>query len=94
VSLRSIRACSSETGGRVTERHISRLREAGFPYMVGYHKRGRIVSDQLLEKCQDLSRLASIQDNVRYLEVPASAGDTVPSGWWRFIGPAGGQLPD
>nr|WP_040290307.1 IS1634 family transposase [Alicyclobacillus hesperidum] len=61
--------------GMVTERNISLLREAGFPYIVGYHKRGRIVSDQLLEKFQDLSRFASIQDNLWYLEVPASEVD-------------------
>lgn len=57
--------------GMVTEKNITLLREAGYPYIVGYHKRGRVVSDQLLEQFQNLSAFSPLNDNLQYLEVPA-----------------------
>ncbi len=72
--------------GMVTEKNLTRLAEAGYPYMVGYHKRGRIVSDRLLERYQDLSPFTPIHDRLAYLEIPASAvDDEEPSGDVRYL---------
>lgn len=59
--------------GMVTKENLTLLCEAGYPYIVGYHKRGRIVSDRLLERYQDLSAFTPLYDQLAYLEIPASA---------------------
>ncbi|WP_245543422.1 IS1634 family transposase [Kyrpidia tusciae] len=56
--------------GMVTEKNMALMAEAGFPYIVGFHKRGRIVSDRLLEEFADLTNYVQLKDNLYYLEVP------------------------
>lgn len=57
----------------VTEKNMALMVEAGFPSIVGYHKRGRLVSDSLLEQFTDTTEYARIRDNLSYLEVPIQA---------------------
>ncbi|WP_245629153.1 IS1634 family transposase [Alicyclobacillus shizuokensis] len=59
--------------GMVTEKNMALMAEAGFPYIVGFHKRGRIVSDRLLEEFADLANYAQLKDNLCYLEVPCDS---------------------
>jgi len=59
--------------GMVCGENFALLEQAGYPYIVGYHKRGRVVSDHLLETYQDLGAYRKIRDNLYYLEVPADA---------------------
>ncbi|WP_231862933.1 IS1634 family transposase [Alicyclobacillus mali (ex Roth et al. 2021)] len=61
--------------GMVTERNMALMAEAGFPYIVAFHKRGRIVSDALLEQFADVNAYHELKDNLRYLEVPATSVD-------------------
>nr|WP_026962433.1 IS1634 family transposase [Alicyclobacillus herbarius] len=61
--------------GMVTEKNMALMAEAGFPYIVGFHKRGRIVSDALLEQFADVDTYSELKDNLRYLEVPAESVD-------------------
>jgi len=56
--------------GMVTDKNIIALAQAGYPYIVGYHKRGRIVSDTLLQTYTDVQSYAKLKDNLSYLEVP------------------------
>lgn len=49
---------------------IIALAQAGYPYIVGYHKRGRIVSDTLFQTYTEVSSYAKLKDNRSYLEVP------------------------
>lgn len=56
--------------GMVTDKNIIALAQAGYPYIVGYHKRGRIVSDTLLQTYTDVQAYAKLKDNLSYLEVP------------------------
>jgi len=58
--------------GMVTGENFELLERAEYPYIVGYHKRGRVVSDHLLEAYQDLGDFQKIRDNLYYLEIPAS----------------------
>ena len=58
--------------GMVTGENFTLLEQADYPYIVGYHKRGRVVSDHLLESYQDLEAFAKIRDNLSYFEVPES----------------------
>ncbi|MCL6445766.1 MAG: IS1634 family transposase [Alicyclobacillus sp.] len=58
--------------GIVTEKNMALMAEAGFPYIVGFHKRGRIVSDRLLEQFADLGTYTRLKDNLYYLEVPGN----------------------
>jgi len=71
----------------VASDNMKALAEAGFPYIVGYHKRGRIVSDVLLERYADLSGFERIKDNLFYLEVAADAPveDDEPCDGARYI---------
>jgi hypothetical protein len=47
--------------------------ELQYPFIVGYHKRGRVVSDTLLAEYNDISVDTELRGNPSYLEVPASA---------------------
>ncbi|WP_425059291.1 hypothetical protein SCACP_39750 [Sporomusa carbonis] len=58
--------------GIVTNDNLTLLAEAKYPYIVGYHKRGRVVSDALLESYADIKEYAKIKDNLYYLEVSAA----------------------
>jgi hypothetical protein len=73
--------------GMVATDNMTALAEAGFPYIVGYHKRGRIVSDMLLERYADLSGFERIKDNLFHLEVAADApvADDDPCDGARYI---------
>ncbi|WP_303800284.1 transposase [Alicyclobacillus macrosporangiidus] len=71
----SVKQCVFVGDRGMAQKNIELLREAGFSYIVGYHKRGRVVSQQILERNQDLRQFSSIQDNLWYLEVPASEID-------------------
>lgn len=72
--------------GMVTEKNMALMVEAGYPYIVGYHKRGRLVSDDLLERFTDTAEYARIRDNLSYLEVPTEAvGDVNGSPGVRYI---------
>jgi hypothetical protein len=53
----------------VTDDNLALLAETGYPYIVGYHKRGRVVSDQLLEAYPDVNAFAQLHDELLYLEV-------------------------
>ncbi|MDI6916092.1 MAG: IS1634 family transposase, partial [Desulfitobacteriaceae bacterium] len=54
--------------GMVTHKNLILLAEAGYLYIVGYHKRGRLVSDALLESYADVKSYAKLKDNLYYLE--------------------------
>jgi transposase len=56
--------------GMVTDKNLILLVQAEYPYIVGYHKRGRIVSDALLETYTDVQAYVKLKDNLSYLEVP------------------------
>ena len=58
--------------GMVTKKNTELLAELRYPYIVGYHKRGRVVSDALLAKYNDISDYTELRGNLSYLEVPAS----------------------
>lgn len=58
--------------GMVTDKHILMTAQAGYLYIVGYHKRGRIVSDTLLQTYPDLQAYAKLKDDLSFLEVPAA----------------------
>ncbi|WP_425057930.1 hypothetical protein SCACP_25010 [Sporomusa carbonis] len=58
--------------GMVTDENLALLAEAGYPYIVGYHKRGRIVSDALLETYANIDGYAKIKDNLYYLEASSA----------------------
>ncbi|SIS56215.1 hypothetical protein SAMN05421799_101337 [Alicyclobacillus vulcanalis] len=53
------------------------MAEAGFRHLVSFHKRGRIVSDPLLEPFADVNAYHELKDNLRYLEMPATSVDDV-----------------
>lgn len=55
--------------GMVTNDNLTLLAEMGYPYIVGYHKRGRVVSDQLLAAYPDVNSSVQLHDNLMYLEV-------------------------
>ncbi|QQE78184.1 IS1634 family transposase [Alicyclobacillus sp. SO9] len=59
--------------GMVTKKNTELLAALEYPYIVGYHKRGRVVSDTLLAQYGDLSLYTELRGNLSYLEVPASA---------------------
>ncbi|MDI6879637.1 MAG: hypothetical protein QMC95_15020 [Desulfitobacteriaceae bacterium] len=59
----------------VTDKNLSVLAKAHYPYIVGYHKRGRVVSDALLERYADVRDYLKIKDNLYYLEVSAGSVD-------------------
>ena len=59
--------------GMVTKKNTELLAELQYPFIVGYHKRGRVVSDTLLTTYNDLSVYTELRGNLSYLEVPASA---------------------
>lgn len=59
--------------GMVTKKNTELLAELEYPYIVGYHKRGRVVSDTLLAQYNDISIYTQLRRNLSYLEVPASA---------------------
>lgn len=61
--------------GMVTKKNTELMAQLGYPYIVGYHKRGRLVSDALLAQYHDVSTYTNLRGNLRYLEVPASAVD-------------------
>lgn len=60
--------------GMITQDNLRALKEAGFRYIVGFHKRGREVSDQLLEEYQDLSQYTPLgeEGSLLYKEIPAA----------------------
>lgn len=58
--------------GMVTNKNILALTKAEYPYIVGYHKRGRVVSDKLLERYADTDAYTMLQDQLSYLEVSAT----------------------
>lgn len=60
--------------GMVTEKNMALMAQAGYPYIVGYHKRGRLVSDQLPEQLSDVEGYSKLKENLFYLEV---FGDTL-----------------
>lgn len=53
--------------GMVTDKNILMT-----PYIVGYHKRGRIVSDTLLQIYADIQAYAKLKDDFSFLEVPVA----------------------
>jgi len=59
----------------VTHKNLILLAKAEYPYIVGYHKRGRVVSDALLASYADVQAYTKLKDNLSYLEVPASEVD-------------------
>lgn len=61
--------------GMVTHKNTALLAELNYPYIVGYHKRGRVVSDALLEQYNDVSGYNVLRDNLSYLEVPVANVD-------------------
>lgn len=61
--------------GMVTKKNTELMAELEYPYIVGYHKRGRVVSDTLLAQYNDVSAYTQLRGNLSYLEVPASAVD-------------------
>jgi len=61
--------------GMVTSKNLILLAEAGYPYIVGFHKRGRVVSDALLGSYADIQTYTKLKDNLYYLEVPATEID-------------------
>lgn len=71
--------------GMVTEKNMALMVEAGYPYIVGYHKRGRLVSDVLLERFTDTTGYARIRDNLSYLEVPTDIVDSEDDSGVRYI---------
>lgn len=58
--------------GMVTNSNLLLLAQAGYPYIVGYHKRGRVVSDALLETYANVADFAKLRDNLYFLEVPTA----------------------
>ncbi|WP_264842458.1 IS1634 family transposase [Caldinitratiruptor microaerophilus] len=56
--------------GTVTAENLRRLHEAGSPYVLGYHKRGRALSDQLLAEHTDLAAYTEGPDGLLYKETP------------------------
>jgi transposase len=61
--------------GMVTQKNTKLLAELQYPYIVGYHKRGRVVSDALLERYREVAGYTKLRDNLSYLEVPATQVD-------------------
>ena len=61
--------------GMVTHKNTVLLAELNYPYIVGYHKRGRVVSDALLEQYNDVSGYTVLRENLSYLEVPVANVD-------------------
>jgi len=61
--------------GMVTQKNTKLLAELKYPYIVVFHKRGRVVSDALLERFRDLSGYTELWDNLKYLEISASHVD-------------------
>ena len=59
--------------GMVTKKNTELMAELEYPYIVGYHKRGRVVSDALLAQYSDISAFTELRGNLSYLEVPAVA---------------------
>jgi len=62
--------------GMVSRETLKRLAEAGYSYVIGYHKRGRVLSDALLAEHQDLSTYQRGEGGLLYKEVrlPALEG--------------------
>ncbi|OLN32664.1 Mobile element protein [Desulfosporosinus metallidurans] len=71
--------------GMVTDKNLIVLAQAGYPYIVGYHKRGRIVSDTLLQTYTDVQAYAKLKDNLSYLEVPTVQEDDNKEAHTRYI---------
>lgn len=59
--------------GMLTSHNLEELKEANFRYILGFHKRGREVSDELLARYQNLEEYQLIDgDNpLFYVEIPA-----------------------
>lgn len=58
--------------GMVTKKNMELMAQLEYPYIVGYHKRGRVVSDALLVQFNDILAYTELRGNLSYLEVPAS----------------------
>jgi transposase len=72
--------------GMVTNKNLDVLAMAQYPYIVGYHKRGRVVSDALLERYGNLEDYARLRENLWYREVPATdVDDEEKDGNTRYI---------
>jgi transposase len=66
----------------LTDDNIKTIIRAGLTYILGFHKRGRLLSDYLLEQYQNLDDYSTIygddeEDRLKYLEVtlPVSTSD-------------------
>ena len=72
--------------GMVTRKNTQLMAELEYPYIVGYHKRGRVVSDTLLGQYRDVTSYSVLKDNLSYLEVPAAqVDDDEKDGSARYI---------
>ena len=61
--------------GTVTKKNTQLLAQLQYPYIVGYHKRGRVVSDALLERYRDGAGYTKLRDNLSFREVSATQVD-------------------
>jgi len=65
--------------GVMTRDNLEALQAAGFRYILGYHKRNRLVSDLLLDRYRDLGSYQELgKKGLRYLEVPADVVEADP----------------
>ncbi len=68
--------------GMITADNLLAINEAGFRYILGYHKRGRDVSDRLLDRYQNLDDYVTIpgedEDGLLYLEINENLDEDPP----------------
>ncbi len=74
--------------GMVTVENIRLLEQAGYSYVIGYHKRGRVLSDDLLARHTDLTEYTKGENGLYYKEVelqPGPEDGSVPGPTLRAI---------
>lgn len=55
--------------GMITDKNLEALTAAGYKYILGFNKRGREVTQKLLEQHQDLSQYSHLDDYLLYKEI-------------------------